>query len=204
MIKAFLAQLAHFLIRLILLTCRIDMRGVKEYVQKAQEEGGILLLWHSGLLLTPYFCGCKTSELSYAAVISNSRDGDLLALIGDSFSNGEALRVAHDSRSKALKTIVNTLKSGKVVIITPDGPQGPPYQVKPGVVFAATMAKKQIFPFTWEATRYWQLGTWDKMRIPKPFSRVTMTVGEPLHLPSGKEKTREELSSHLEDVLNAL
>jgi lysophospholipid acyltransferase (LPLAT)-like uncharacterized protein len=150
-----------------------------------KERSGIIAIWHNRLLLIPYFSRHYTPSLRYSPIISNSRDADpLIWIIRFLCRYDTIIRVPHTSRAHALKTIVKTLKKpNTVAIITPDGPRGPRYTIKPGVLFASRVAKAPILPFTWSASSYWELGTWDRMIIPKPFSRITFSAGEPIEPP---------------------
>lgn len=195
--------LAYYFLRALVATCRLEFVGVESYLKRASHEGGILTLWHNRLLLLPHFSQL-TPQVHYAAVISNSRDGDLIAKMANSFPNTEAIRVAHNARSQALKSIVKTLKTGKVVVITPDGPRGPRYEIKPGISFAASMGPSKIFPCTWTSSRFWELPTWDKMLIPKPFSRIVFSIGESFDISREEAKDWENTKTSLEDILHKL
>lgn len=181
--KRILPFFIYYFIRSILLTCRIKTKGLENYLKIASERGCILASWHNRILLFPYFAKCQTPQIFYSVFISKSRDGNIAANVVDSFPNGQSLRVAHDSRAQALKSMIKELKTGKVIIITPDGPKGPIYEIKPGIVFAAALSASKIYPFTWKADRYWQFKTWDKMMMPKPFSNITLSIGKSLEIP---------------------
>ncbi len=114
--------------------------------------------------------------------------------------NVECIRVAHDARLKALRDITKAVKQEKrILLVTPDGPRGPRYQCKPGALMAADMTGAQMMGITWSATRFFQLGSWDKMVIPLPFSKIILSFSEPIELP--KEGTLEERSAKLDELL---
>ncbi|MFT4552280.1 MAG: lysophospholipid acyltransferase (LPLAT)-like uncharacterized protein [Chlamydiales bacterium] len=194
---------AYYCLRAIIATCRLEFKGLENYLNLAAHEGGILAIWHNRLLLLPYFSQL-TPQIDYAPVISNSRDGDPIAKMATSFPNTEAIRVAHNARSHALRSIVKALKTKKVVVITPDGPRGPRYEIKPGISFAASMGSSKIFPCSWTASRFWQLPTWDKMLIPKPFSRIVFSIGETLEITREEAKNWGKSKNHLESILHKL
>ena len=175
-------RLAYLLVRLTMWSCRVKVIGAEHLIVGSQHYRCIFALWHNRLLLAPYFHSHYAHEVRFAAMVSKSRDGQLIATLVNQIKNGRAIRVAHTSRHQALKEVIRALKQQEVVVITPDGPRGPLYEVKPGLLFAATVASAKIIPMSWTASRFWQLGTWDKMMVPKPFSRVVVTVGEPFFL----------------------
>src|SRR6185369_6935316 len=65
----------------------------------------------------------------------------------------------------------------------PDGPRGPCEEAKPGVVHLAKATGAPIFPVSYAASRCIRLGSWDRMMIPLPFSRVTFAVEEAIRVP---------------------
>jgi lysophospholipid acyltransferase (LPLAT)-like uncharacterized protein len=169
------------LLRLLLWTCRIEIKGLTAFLQHAQNHKTILLLWHNRLLVLPELLQRYGSQCNYCAFISNSRDGELIAILTKSYPIGRVLRVPHDGRHQALATLIRQLREAQeVMVITPDGPRGPLYQVKAGVVLAAQATGASVVPFSWQADRYWQFNTWDKLRVPKPFARLAVHFGEPL------------------------
>ncbi len=177
-------RLAVFFIRVVLWTCRVEIVGLAAYKKLASTEKCILILWHNRLALAPEFFGNKVSEIQHAPAVSNSRDGELLTSVIGVFQNGKVVRVPHRGRSQALREMLRVLQQKIVVIITPDGPRGPRYEVKPGVAFLAIETAAKIVPFSWTASRFWQLGTWDQLRLPRPFSKVVVGVGAPIAIES--------------------
>ncbi|HFD13857.1 MAG TPA: hypothetical protein ENJ34_00980, partial [Epsilonproteobacteria bacterium] len=61
---------------------------------------------------------------------------------------------------------------GEEVLITPDGPKGPRHSMSVGAVGIALKSKLPIFVMNFTAQNYWQLGSWDRFVIPKPFTKV--------------------------------
>ena len=89
--------------------------------------------------------------------------------------------------------------------ITPDGSRGPLYQAKGGLIVLARLSGCPVLPVSWECSRAWRLNTWDQFIIPKPFSLVTVRVGEPYfvgrnHSPDEFEQERR----HCEQALMTL
>lgn len=174
------AYSAKMIMRLLLKTCRIKIHGLEAFKQTAATSPCILMLWHRHLLVIPEILNSYAGQFVYTAFISKSRDGDPLALLAQSYQNGRALRVPHNGRHLALNQLIESVVGRKeIAIITPDGPRGPNGIVKPGIVFAARETGARIVPFSWKANTYWQLKTWDQMKIPKPFTTLEVTFGPP-------------------------
>ena len=64
------------------------------------------------------------------------------------------------------------LEQGHPGVFTADGPRGPLYVAKPGAVVLARWAGHKICCFHIAVERAWILKSWDRMMIPKPFSRA--------------------------------
>ncbi|WP_304346318.1 dihydrodipicolinate synthase family protein [Campylobacter showae] len=100
---------------------------------------------------------------------------------------------------KALAQSFRELKSGVDVIITPDGPRGPYHSVADGAVVIAQKQNAQIQILNYEASKFWQLKSWDKMIIPKPFSEISYTLSPPFSVTGMElEAAREQIKKEME------
>jgi lysophospholipid acyltransferase (LPLAT)-like uncharacterized protein len=193
------------LMKLILITCKWQIDGLDNFVHIASKGKCILVLWHNRVAILPDFLDSRTPQFNYAALISNSRDGAPLAILTNSYKGGNALRVSHHLRHEALKSAIQKLKSSKdIVIFTPDGPRGQRYRIKHGIVHAAKEVGANVVPFTWESKSYWQLKTWDQFRIPKPFTTIKVTFGNPISSGLDKINSLEKGAEEIEKALFAL
>jgi len=93
-----------------------------------------------------------------------------------------------------MRDALRTLAQGRSIAITPDGPRGPAQIAKAGVAQIAAAAGVAVVPLRLCAQSAWRLGSWDGFIIPKPFSRVTITVGHPLAAP--EEVRKEDAINH--------
>lgn len=176
-----IAYAAKYLLKAICWTCKKEYHGVEQFLDVAKSNPCIVMLWHNRLALAAEAFTKKANNLSYNAFISNSRDGQPLAIFAESYPNCNTIRVHHQARHQALREMISRLENNnEIVLITPDGPRGPRYKVKPGIGLAAKQTKAWIIPFTWECSSFWELKTWDKFRIPKPFSKIIFTWGKPI------------------------
>lgn len=198
------AYSARALIRLLLFTCKINVKGIENMISQAGRSPCIVMLWHNRLIVLAEILSKYAPQFTYTAFISKSRDGDPLARYAESYRQGRALRVPHNGRHLALGSMISQLKLDKnnIILITPDGPRGPKYVMKPGIIMAAREAEAHITPFSWEADRFWELNTWDKMRIPKPFSTITVTFADPIAPSAIKEGSCEDAAKSLERMIS--
>ena len=192
-------------LRLLLKTCRVRIHGLETFVKTAEKSPCMLMLWHNRFGIGPVIVNSHAAQFSYTAFMSKSRDGDPLALVAESYKTGRALRVPHNGRHLALSQMIDALKIRReIMIITPDGPRGPRFIVKPGVAMAAKEAGAHIFPFSWNATRFWQLNTWDHMTIPKPFSTIDVVFGDPVQISKDNSLDYQEEVSLLKTSLDSI
>lgn len=205
--RTFLAYLVAYvgqpLLRLILWTCRKEVEGLTRFVETASQHKCIVILWHNRLALVPYTFSTYTPQFIYAAFVSKSRDGEMLAVVAKSHRAGRVISVPHHARHEALREMIRRLdESREIILMTPDGPRGPRYQIKPGIALAAAASGARVVPWTWSADTCWQLKTWDGLMLPKPFSKIKITFGEPLVVPEGDLKENTTLLQSALDNIN--
>ena len=80
---------------------------------------------------------------------------------------------------------MDAYRRGNNLAVIPDGPRGPRYVAKPGVIRLAKAVGAPIYPIAYAANRVWQLRSWDRLIIPLPFAHVVCVVGAPLPVPAG-------------------
>lgn len=184
-------------LKAVMRSCQVEISGLNEYLALAEKEKCILALWHNRLAPV-YILLEEHTPFSYSALISNSRDGELLARLVESHKRGFSIRVSHNARHQALKEVIHQLKVEKrIIIITPDGPQGPVYEVKPGIIMAAKISGASIIPMTWTGDKFWELGSWDRFRIPKPFSKIQVTFGNAIKIDRNDERSDEVIAKEI-------
>jgi lysophospholipid acyltransferase (LPLAT)-like uncharacterized protein len=74
--------------------------------------------------------------------------------------------------AQVLLEAFRALKKGDDLLVTPDGPRGPRHSVSDGAIALAHKAKAPVLIVNYIPESYWQLGSWDKFVIPKPFSTI--------------------------------
>ena len=136
-------------------------------------------LWHNRLLIFPLVLRRFFPNRHGAALISASRDGDLLSDAIHRFDYDVVRGSSSKLGASALLQLGAVLTGGGDVVITPDGPRGPAYELGPGIVFLAQKTGKEVLPINMEYSGYWLVKSWDRFIIPKPFSKVRVIIGQP-------------------------
>lgn len=107
--------------------------------------------------------------------------------------------------AQAMLELSQFAEQGYDVALTPDGPRGPRYVCKEGAIYLAQMTGLGIVPASYHLGWKICLKSWDRFQVPLPFSRVTVTLGEPLAVPrdasgEARESLRRELDRRLQAV----
>ena len=166
--------------------------------------GLVGVTWHNRLLFLPLTVPAKLRR-TCVGVISASRDGQYVADFLKQFEIGALRGSSSRSGASALRGAIQTIESGKNVIVTPDGPRGPKYSMKNGPVQIASKTGTKVVPFAVNTTRCWQLKSWDNFQIPKPFSKITLMIGEPIEIPPDLDaEMTEVLRKKVEAALLAI
>lgn len=158
-----------------------EIKGLETFLTHCRHRRVILSVWHENLLLMPYFVRQFMPHQPISAVISKSRDGQLLESLIPNFPNVQMIRVAHNSRHTSMKAMLQALDETRVLFITPDGPQGPWKRIKPGVLQAALWSKSEVWALRWyhpEGSRRhgFHLPTPDRMKLPAPFQPIGLEL----------------------------
>ena len=145
-------------------------------------RGMIGLAWHNRLLFFPVLFPAETRRHT-TAVISASRDGQYIADFAAQFGLESLRGSSTRGGASAQRAAIQAIKAGKNVIFTPDGPRGPRYEIKRGPVQLASLTGTKIVPLAINASSCWALHSWDGFQIPKPFSKLTLVIGEGIDVP---------------------
>jgi len=150
----------------------LTYRKKYHFIDNPIEDQCIAVTWHGELLISPqvYRVFRKTQDTS--AIISQHFNGELIARVL-SFFNIVGLRGSSKKGAKSvLINAIKSIKEGRTVMITPDGPRGPRYNMSDGAVALALRSKLPIMVVNYIPSSYWQLSSWDRFIIPKPFSKL--------------------------------
>jgi lysophospholipid acyltransferase (LPLAT)-like uncharacterized protein len=153
-----------------------DRRGV---AGSPVTENYIGAIWHNRLLIFPLVLRRFFPNRDGAALISASRDGDLLADAIQRFGYDVVRGSSSRMGASAIRQLTEVLSSGRDVVITPDGPRGPAYELGPGIIFLAQKSGAAVLPMNLEYSRCWRLGSWDRFIVPRPFAKVRVLVDQP-------------------------
>ncbi len=192
------AVLVAVLIRILALTLRIEIEASTRKIA-LDSQPFIWCFWHNRALLVPLIYRRLRPSTPGVVFTSASRDGSILARVVRSF-RFESVRGSSSRRGvAALRGLVGFLKKGYDAGVTPDGPRGPRYQLQAGAVIASALSGVPLLPLHIRYERVWRLRSWDRFCIPKPGSRVWVSVGQPVRLDQRNEEALEQARALLEE-----
>ncbi len=164
-------------------------------------EQVILTFWHGRILLMlfPY----RTYRSQKACVMNSvHRDGEIITRVLKRFGISAVRGSSTRGWMGGLKGMLEAYRQGYDLLVIPDGPRGPRYHAKPGVLQLARATGAPIFPATYGAAWKTTVRSWDRLLIPFPLSRVTYVIGRPIRVPAdASANLMEEKRKELENTL---
>ena len=199
---AVIAKTVYPLVSMFGSTLRWRVEGL-EYLDRISDGGRqpVMAFWHGRIFgATYYFRG-----QSIVVITSENFDGEWIARIIQRFGYLTARGSTSRRGRHALRELRRHAESGHKTGFAVDGPRGPARLVQPGVVWLAKVTGNPILPFHVEAAKPWTIKSWDRTQIPKPYSMMALSIGEPIEVPKDAnglliEQLQEKLERSLQDL----
>lgn len=205
--QRFLIRLAdltfYTLIKLIGRTISFETAGWENFEQTVTEKKApIYAFWHERIFLSTYFFRNR----NIIVITSQSFDGEYIARFIQRLGYGAVRGSSTRGGVGALAQMIRLMKQNLSMGFTLDGPKGPRRVAKTGAIMLAKKTGNPVMPFVVEAKEYWTLQSWDKLQIPKPFSRAKIFIGELVYVapdadPEEIENKRRELQKNLDELV---
>jgi lysophospholipid acyltransferase (LPLAT)-like uncharacterized protein len=197
-----ISVLGYRIIGLLGSTLRWKTEGLEHYdaiVRSGHQP--VMAFWHGRILPATYYFRRR----GIVVITSENFDGEWIAGIIERFGYGTARGSTSRGARKALLQLKRDMAAGKPAGFTIDGPRGPARVAQAGAVWLSKITGNPVLPFHLEADRYWTVKSWDRTQIPKPFSTVAISMGEPFNVPAdadaaGIEAARVSLEQRLEGL----
>jgi lysophospholipid acyltransferase (LPLAT)-like uncharacterized protein len=184
-------------------TIRYQTEGWENYEQIERDNKiPIYAFWHNRIFAGTYFFRNR----GIVVITSQSFDGEYIARFIQRFGYGAVRGSSTRGGVGALVEMIRLMKQGLPTGFTVDGPKGPKYVAKTGAVLLAKKTGNPIMPFVVETEKFWTINSWDKLRIPKPFTRAKVFIAAPVYVPKDADETeienkRQELQSKLDETV---
>jgi hypothetical protein len=190
--------LGYWFIRLIGPTLRVSVSREEGAQETIAQRPLIVSFWHACMIPATYVC----RDIGVRVMSSNSYDGEYMGRIIRKFGFVAVKGSSSRNAVRALLGLRRALHEGWTVAFSLDGPRGPRHKVKPGPVALARSSAVPLSMFHLAVDRAWVLNTWDRLIIPKPFSRVLMRFGKMIVVPPNA--TDEDLERYQQQLQESL
>lgn len=180
--KIFIA-IAEFVIlcviKFIYFTCKKTFSHTQLY-----EKPNLVVFWHQKLALMSYAYTHWWSRANKKGkvIISSHKDGEIIARIIKHFEIGAIRGSTTRGGARVVARALKDIENGIYLIITPDGPNGPKFSVSDGTIYLAQKKHLKIQVLNYEASKFWEFNSWDKMILPKPFCTINFYLSEPFDI----------------------
>ena len=193
MFKSLRSKLLSFCLKIILnflfSSCTWKIKGEK-HLSNSGADSRLICCWHSrSLFIARYF---KYKKKPSWGISSTHPDSEILARILKSWNINLIRGSSTRGWVRVLRQMIAIFKQPKSIItVTSDGPRGPRKIPKMGSFEVAHKHGAQIIAASGISSQYWTLPTWDKTKIPKPFSIIYIQFSKPLN--NKKKPTQKEV-----------
>ncbi len=213
------AKVGGGLLRLLFSTCRVEVMDKQTHQRHYDNLYGprrprpaVFATWHRGAIFSLYYYGRYQKKASpdrrIGILISRSKDGEYLARFAAGFGLVPVRGSSGHGGGMALREMERRLRSGELVYAATvaDGPRGPRYRAKKGMVALAMRVGCPLVPAIWSCDRAWVFRrSWDRTMLPKPFARIKVLYGPELLFPPHMDAEQmEQARLRLEQELNRL
>ncbi len=185
MLRKLAPYLAYSYLSFVKWTTRLRVRGAehpKELHKKGQRF--IFAFWHNRQV----FFTTTHRRQGFSVLVSLSRDGGIIAKVMELSGIHAARGSTSRGGAAALREMAAVTERGGDLGISPDGPKGPVYQVKPGVLFLARTLNIPIVPITNALSNKFVIKrSWDQFQVPLPFGRAVLSYGAPIWIREGDD-----------------
>ena len=187
-----LSFIGRWVFQLLFFLNKVIIHGEENLINLAKAGKPIMVcVWHGRLLFPSWYIRLKITNLH--AIASHHSDAEIMARIlkrwGYSLIRGSTKK---GGKAVVLK-MAEVFKNGGIVAVTNDGPKGPPRIAKAGSTGLAIKYNVSMVMITGSATKFWQINSWDRFMLPKPFGRIDIVVAPPLEIATPPENNEEEI-----------
>jgi len=194
--------------RLLWATYRIERVIGEDHVAEMinKQQAYVPCYWHRDILVCLMSIrGWIQRGFSTGIIISPSLDGEVPARIAHAWGAEVIRGSAKRTGAMAMRDMRQAMKRGVSIATAADGPVGPALYFKPGVLMSSRIGQAPLVPMGCAASKVWEFSTWDRSRLPKPFARLVIAIGEPVEVPA--RASAEELETcrrQMENAVNSL
>ena len=179
---------------------KIEVKGEENLINLINSGRPIMVcVWHGRLIFPSWYLRLKTTNVY--AIASRHTDAEIMARVLRRWGYGLIRGSTRKGGKAVVQKMADVFKNAGIIAVTNDGPKGPPRIAKAGSTGLALQYNVQIVTITGSATKFWQMKSWDRSMLPKPFGTIHIIVSPPLDI-SEKPDTADEEVKLLSDFMN--
>lgn len=189
----------YWLILLIGKTIKFETVGWENL--KTIENAGhipIYTFWHNRIFLGTYFFRNRNIAVMSSISFDAEYTGRFIKRFGYGTIRGSSTR----GGLAAMAEMIRLMRKGMPMGFTIDGPRGPKYVANMGACLLAKKTGNPMMAFSIETKKFWEVNSWDRVQIPKPFSKACVFIAPPIYVPG--EIDKDALESKRLELQNAL
>ncbi len=198
---------------LVYITSKKQIINSEKFIAEIKNNRSIIMVfWHNRLMMIPFMAKYAMSfnkNYRFMTLSSHHGDGRFVGIVLQKFGFQNLFGSSKNGRKAnrgialhAMRDLLRGLKSGKGLGITPDGPRGPNQKINSAVISIAKMSNSLIAPVSYSSSRFIQFNSWDKFKLPLPFSKINFYFGEFFDYSEFDLEGEENLKIDLENRLN--
>ena len=190
----------QWLFQLLFKLNKIEVKGEENLINLINSGRPIMVcVWHGRLVFPSWYLRLKTTNVH--AIASRHTDAEIMARILRRWGYGLIRGSTRKGGKAVVQKMADVFKNAGIIAVTNDGPKGPPRIAKAGSTGLALKYNVQIVTITGSATKFWQMKSWDRSMLPKPFGTIHIIVSPPLDISEKPDTTDEEVKL-LSDFMN--
>lgn len=177
-----------------------NWNGVNEEIiekELTKKKTLIVLIWHHQLMGSTFSWKFKPK---LRPIATSHRDGQLSTLVQKKFGLDPLLR-KKDNPTFLIKNISKAVQNGDCIYITPDAPHGPPKKINTSIFKLCQKFDLNIAILSFHTNKYFRINSWDKLKIPLPFSKGIYLWGNNI-IQSKEFKNEIDFNKKISDELN--
>ncbi len=199
-LKAFLLSLlGRWVFQLLFFLNKVSITGEENLLKLIKSGKPIMLcVWHGRLLFPSWYIRHHTT---LHIISSRHADSEILAHILRNWGYGLIRGSTNKEGISVIREMTKIFSKGGMIAVTNDGPKGPARIAKSGSIGLAIKNNVKIITVTGSATKYWQMQSWDRFMLPKPFGKIQIIVSDSMDI-SKKPSTSKEEVQLLSEFMN--
>jgi lysophospholipid acyltransferase (LPLAT)-like uncharacterized protein len=193
----------YLLVKILGATIRFQETGWDNFESIASAgKHPIYSFWHDRIIAGTYYFRDRGIIVLSSSSFDSEYTARCIQRLGFGIIKGSSTR----GGTQALVGMIRMMRQGYSMAFTIDGPKGPRYEAKAGPILLAKKTGNPLMPFVIECEKFWTVKSWDRLQVPKPFTKANLIIGEPIYVHADAkdeelEAKRLELQSSLDSLV---